>query len=92
MKLKIPITAKYEEANLATIPFLQKTFRCEVGLSDHTLGISTALAATALGASVIEKHFTLNRKDGGPDAKFSLEPKELKNLVEGVNKVWKSIG
>ena len=84
--------AKHEDANLATIPFLQKSFKCEVGLSDHTLGISTALAATALGASVIEKHFTLDRKNGGPDAKFSLEPRELKNLVDEVDKVWKSIG
>ena len=84
--------AKYEDANLATIPFLRKSFKCEVGLSDHTLGISTALAATVFGASVIEKHFTLDRKSGGPDAKFSLEPPELKNLVNEVDNVWKSIG
>ena len=84
--------AKYEDANLATIPFLRKSFKCEVGLSDHTLGISTALAATVFGASVIEKHFTLDRKSGGPDAKFSLEPPELKNLVNEVGNVWKSIG
>jgi len=84
--------AKHEDANLATIPFLRKKFKCEVGLSDHTMGISVALAATTLGASVIEKHFTLNRKDGGPDAKFSLEPDELKNLVKEVKNVWRSVG
>ena len=56
------------------------------------MGVSTALASTVFGASVIEKHFTLDRKSGGPDAKFSLEPHELKNLVDEVDNVWKSIG
>ena len=84
--------AKHSDANLTTIPFLRKKFKCEVGISDHTMGISVALAATALRASVIEKHFTLSRKDGGPDAKFSLEPDELKSLVKEVKNVWSSLG
>lgn len=68
-------------ANLETIKHLRETFKCEVGISDHTLGIGVALAGVALGASVIEKHFVLSRDAGGVDADFSLEPKELKQLV-----------
>ena len=64
-------------SNLRTIPHMREFFDCEVGLSDHTMGIGAAVAAVALGASVIEKHFTLNRADGGVDASFSLEPDEL---------------
>jgi N-acetylneuraminate synthase len=71
-----------ENSNLLTIPDLQKRFRCQIGLSDHTLGIGAAVASVALGATVIEKHFTLARADGGVDSAFSLEPAELKALVE----------
>ena len=69
------------QANLKTIQHLRDTFQCEVGISDHTLGIGVALAGVALGASVIEKHFVLSRDAGGVDAAFSLEPSELKMLV-----------
>jgi len=69
------------QANLKTIEHLRETFNCEVGISDHTLGIGVALAGVALGASVIEKHFVLSRDAGGVDAAFSLEPGELKSLV-----------
>ena len=70
-----------ENTNLLTIPDLRRRFGCEIGLSDHTMGIGVAVAAVALGASVIEKHFTLARADGGVDSAFSLEPQELKTLV-----------
>ncbi|OGJ09764.1 pseudaminic acid synthase [Candidatus Nomurabacteria bacterium RIFOXYB1_FULL_39_16] len=84
--------ASPSDANLATIPHIKDAFDCEVGLSDHTMGIGVSLAAIALGATVIEKHFTISRKDGGVDAAFSLEPKELKELVIESEKVWQSIG
>lgn len=73
--------ASSESSNLATIPYLREAFGCEVGLSDHTLGIGTAIASIALGATVIEKHATLSRAEGGVDAAFSLEPAELTLLV-----------
>ncbi|MBN2689843.1 MAG: pseudaminic acid synthase [Gammaproteobacteria bacterium] len=84
--------AKPSDANIATIPHLQKMFNCQVGLSDHTLGIGVAVASVAFGATVIEKHFTLSRADGGVDSAFSLEPHELKNLVEETNRAWQAIG
>lgn len=84
--------AKLEEMNLATIPDIKKKFGVTVGLSDHTLGISVAVTSVGLGARLIEKHFTLKRSDGGPDAAFSLEPQELRDLVKSVRKVEKMIG
>lgn len=84
--------ANTKEMNLATIPDLAKRFKVVSGLSDHTLGINTSIAAVALGASIIEKHVTLDRSEGGPDAAFSLEPEELKELVEAIREVESSIG
>jgi N-acetylneuraminate synthase len=69
-----------ENTNILTIPHLSSLFECEVGLSDHTMGCGVAVAATALGASVVEKHFTLARADGGVDANFSMEPDEFAML------------
>ncbi|ATX76604.1 pseudaminic acid synthase [Reinekea forsetii] len=85
-----PSTAK--DANIATIPHLQQMFGLQVGLSDHTLGIGVPCAAAALGATVIEKHFTLRRSDGGVDASFSLEPAEFCALVEESERAWASVG
>ncbi|SDF79844.1 pseudaminic acid synthase [Sporolituus thermophilus] len=84
--------ASPEESNLLTIPHMRELFGCEVGLSDHTLGIGAAVAAVALGATVIEKHFTLSRADGGVDAAFSLEPDEMKILVEETKRAWQALG
>ena len=81
-----------ENSNVLTIPHMRELFDCEVGLSDHSNGIGVALAAVALGASVIEKHFTLSRADGGVDSAFSLEPNELKSLVIETEIAWKSLG
>jgi len=81
-----------ENTNLKTIPHLQQLFNCTVGLSDHTLGIGVSIAAIALGAAVIEKHFTLNREDGGVDSVFSIEPAELKNLVIESERAWRALG
>ena len=85
-----PATAA--DANIATIPHLREMFGLQVGLSDHTLGIGVPCAAAALGATVIEKHFTLDRTDGGVDASFSLEPQEFKALVEESERAWASVG
>lgn len=81
-----------EEANLLTIKDMQKQFDVPIGLSDHTLGTSVSIAATALGAVAIEKHFTLNRSDGGPDSSFSLEPGELKTLCDDTRTAWLALG
>lgn len=78
--------------NIRTIPHLRELFGCEVGLSDHTMGIGVAVAAVALGATVIEKHFTLSRAEGGVDAAFSLEPDELRSLVQESERAWQSLG
>jgi pseudaminic acid synthase len=80
------------DANIATIPHLREMFGFQVGLSDHTLGIGVPCAAAALGATVIEKHFTLKRSDGGVDATFSLEPDEFAALVEESERAWASVG
>lgn len=84
--------ARVEDANLKTIPNMKETFDVEVGLSDHTLGIAVPTASVVLGAKVIEKHFILSKSIGGPDASFSLEPHEFKQMVEGVRDAEKSIG
>jgi len=81
-----------ENSNLLTIPHMKEFFKCEVGLSDHTIGIGTAVASVAVGAVVIEKHFTLNRSDGGVDCAFSLEPLELAQLVAETERAWQSLG
>ncbi len=81
-----------DEANLRTIPHLAEALGVPVGLSDHTLGIGVALAAIALGACVIEKHLTLSRADGGLDAAFSLEPQELKSLVDNTRLAHAALG
>ncbi|WP_399388622.1 pseudaminic acid synthase [Thermoanaerobacterium sp. CMT5567-10] len=80
------------EVNLKTIPNMIETFKTIVGLSDHTLGISVPVAAVALGAKIIEKHFTLSRSMGGPDAAFSLEPEEFSQMVRSVREVEKALG
>lgn len=79
-------------SNILTIPHMRRTFDCEVGLSDHTMGIGASVAAVAHGATVIEKHFTLRRADGGVDSAFSLEPEELKALVTETRRAWESLG
>jgi N-acetylneuraminate synthase len=79
-------------SNIRTIPALREAFGCEVGLSDHTLGVGIAVASVALGAAVIEKHFTLARADGGVDAAFSLEPAEMRALVEETHRAWEGLG
>ena len=81
-----------ENSNIFTIPYLRKIFGCEVGLSDHTLGVGAAVAAVAHGATLIEKHFTLSRADGGVDSTFSLEPQEMQQLVEETERAWQSLG
>jgi len=78
--------------NIATIPNMRATFGCEVGLSDHTMGTGVAVGAVALGAVLIEKHFTLRRADGGVDSAFSLEPAELRQLRDETQRAWQSLG
>ena len=84
--------ASSENCNVLTIPHMRKLFNCEVGLSDHTMGIGVSVAAVSNGATVIEKHFTLRRSDGGVDSNFSLEPEEMKELVVETEQAWKSLG
>ena len=71
---------------------MKKLFNCEIGLSDHTLGIGASIAAVSHGATIIEKHVTLDRGDGGVDSEFSMEPDEMKNLVFETEQAWKSLG
>ena len=80
------------DANVLTIPHMSQMFDCQVGLSDHTMGIGVPIAAVAVGATVIEKHFCLSRAEGGVDSDFSLEPHELKLLVEESKRAWQALG
>lgn len=81
-----------ESTNILTIPHMRDLFGCEIGLSDHTMGIGVAVASVALGATIIEKHFTLSRADGGVDSVFSMEPAEMKALVEETERAWLGLG
>ena len=81
-----------ENSNVLTIPHMRELFQCEVGLSDHTMGVGVSVAAVAQGATVIEKHFTLCRADGGVDSAFSLEPEEMTQLVIETERAWQSLG
>ena len=84
--------ASPSNTNIHTIPHLRSLFDCEVGLSDHTMGLGVSVASVALGATVIEKHFTLSRAEGGVDSAFSLEPAELAGLVQETERAWQSLG
>ncbi|MGS0763324.1 pseudaminic acid synthase [Syntrophomonas curvata] len=84
--------ASPEDSNLLTIPHMQKLFDCPVGLSDHSMGIGVAVASIALGACMIEKHFTLSRADGGVDSAFSTEPEEMRQLVIETERAWQAMG
>jgi len=84
--------APIEDANLLTIPNMKETFGTIVGLSDHTLGSSVAIASVALGAKLVEKHFILDRNLGGPDSAFSMEPEEFKQMVKSIREVEKALG
>lgn len=81
-----------ENTNILTIPHLRELFDCEVGLSDHTMGVGVAVASVALGATVIEKHFTISRADGGVDSAFSMEPDEMAQLVVETERAWQALG
>jgi len=81
-----------ESTNILTIPHLRELFGCEVGLSDHTMGVGVSVASIALGATVIEKHFTLSRADGGVDSTFSMEPAEMAQLVIETERAWQALG
>jgi pseudaminic acid synthase len=85
-----PATAS--NTNILTIPHMRELFDCEVGLSDHTMGVGVSVACVALGATVIEKHFTLNRADGGVDSSFSMEPAEMAQLVLETERAWQAMG
>lgn len=85
-----PATAA--NTNILTIPHMRELFGCEVGLSDHTMGVGVSVASVALGATVIEKHFTLNRADGGVDSNFSMEPAEMAELVVETERAWQALG
>lgn len=84
--------APVEQSNLRKIVNLSRRFDVDIGLSDHTLGVTAAITSIALGACAIEKHFTLSRSQKGPDSEFSIEPSELKALVEGTKEAWLSLG
>lgn len=81
-----------ENTNILTLPHMEQLFGCPVGMSDHTMGVGVSVASIALGATVIEKHFTLRRADGGVDATFSMEPEEMKSLVLETERAWQALG
>ena len=81
-----------DDSNILTIPEMRKRYGCEIGISDHTMGIGVSVAAVALGATVIEKHFTLQRADGGVDSAFSMEPAEMAQLVLETERAWHAMG
>lgn len=85
-----PATAA--NTNILTIPHMRELFGCQVGLSDHTMGIGVSVASVALGATVIEKHFTLDRAEGGVDSTFSMEPSEMAQLVLEAGRAWEALG
>jgi len=85
-----PATA--DNTNILTIPHMRELFSCEVGLSDHTMGVGVSVASVALGATMIEKHFTLSRADGGVDSSFSMEPAEMTQLVVETERAWQALG
>ena len=85
-----PATA--DNTNILTIPHMRELFDCEVGLSDHSMGVGVSVASIALGATVIEKHFTLNRADGGVDSTFSMEPEEMAQLIIETERAWQALG
>ena len=85
-----PATAS--NTNILTIPHMRELFDCDVGLSDHTMGVGVSVASVVLGATVIEKHFTLNRADGGVDSSFSMEPAEMAQLVLETERAWQAMG
>jgi pseudaminic acid synthase len=84
--------ASPENTNITTIPDMRERFGCQVGLSDHTMGIGVAVGSIALGATIIEKHFTISRAEKGVDSAFSMEPDEMKSLVIEAERVWRSLG
>lgn len=84
--------ASADNTNILTIPHMRELFGCEAGLSDHTMGLGVSVASVVLGASVIEKHFTLSRADGGVDSAFSMEPQEMAQLVIETKRAWQSLG
>lgn len=92
LKCTTDYPASPKTSNLRTIPHMAALFDCPTGVSDHTMGIGAAIAATSLGAVLIEKHLTLRRADGGPDSHFSLEPEEMKALVKECHAAWESLG
>lgn len=92
MKCTSTYPANEDDSNVNSVPILRDHFKCEVGLSDHTFGLGASVAAVALGASVIEKHFTLDRTFGGVDSDFSLEPAGFCSLVEEVRRGWRALG
>jgi N-acetylneuraminate synthase len=81
-----------DDSNILTIPEMRSRYGCEVGISDHTMGIGVSVAAIALGATVVEKHFTLQRSDGGVDSAFSMEPQEMAQLVVETERAWQALG
>ena len=81
-----------DDSNILTIPEMRSRYGCEIGISDHTMGIGVSVAAVALGATVVEKHFTLQRSDGGVDSAFSMEPQEMAQLVIETERAWQSMG